>query len=323
MSETITARIDSTTAIPPTYLTDIVPPPTACKIELTSRCQLRCQMCSLPGRDKQTNLEIDWDVYTRLIDEMASVGIAEAGLFYLGESTTSPALLTKAAKYAKRKIDYVFLTTNGVEMTPFLFGELAPYIDSLKFSVNASSEEQWKQITRTKPALWHKALDNLKACKKVRDAEGYSTRIYASSILYDGEQRERMDSLLKERVLPYVDEHYFLPLYSEMQSPQAAQNAEKGWKVNAGNPGRVGALRPALPCWAIFKEGHIRADGGVSLCCFGADDTWDCGNLNDSSFMAAWNSDKAKALRRKHLSGSVKGTVCESCIHGSQEVKFV
>lgn len=320
----ITHRIDHTTSIPAAYLSEVVPPPNSIKIELTSTCQLRCRMCSLPGREKQTNQEIDWGLYTSLIDEMVAEGISEAGLFYLGESTTSPELLVRAAKYAKRAgIDYVFLTTNGVEMTPFLFGELAPYLDSLKFSVNCADEAQWKEITRTKPALWHKALDNLKACYEVRNKEGFKTRIYASSILYDGDQKTRMEKLLDERVRPYTDETYYLPCYSEMQSPQAKENEARGWKVNAGNPGRVGALRPALPCWAIFKEGHVRSDGGVSLCCFGADGTWDCGNLKDGGFMRAWNSEIARDLRKAHLSGSVKGTVCETCVHGTKAVSFV
>lgn len=315
--ETISSRIDETTRIPSEFLAEITPPVKAIKVEIVGRCQLRCNMCSLPAREDQPKQDMDFGLYKSLVDEMVEQGIEEIGLFYIGESTLNPALLVDCAKYARRRgIPYIFLTTNGVGMTPFLFGELAPYLDSLKFSINAADGDQWREITRTKPALWDKALNNLRDCFMARNAGGFKTRIYASSILYDGDQRERMELLLETRVRPFVDEHYFLPLYNEMQSPQAAANLARGWSPNAGNPGRVGALRDALPCWAIFREGHVRVDGSVSLCCFGSDDRWDCGNIKDGGFMKAWNSETARKLRRAHLSGDVHGTVCEKCIHG-------
>jgi radical SAM protein with 4Fe4S-binding SPASM domain len=123
--------------------------------------------------------------------------------------------------------------------------------------------------------------------------------------------------------LQFVDEHYWLPLFKEMQSPLAAKNLSRGWKPNAGNSGRLDNMVDPLPCWAVFSEGHLRVDGGLSACCFGADDKFDMGNLNEMRFMDAWNSSAFQALRKRHLSGNVHGTACEECIHGTKEVKFV
>jgi hypothetical protein len=208
-------------------------------------------------------------------------------------------------------------------MTPMLAGELMSNgLDSLKFSINAT-HDQFREAIGVKPKLLETALNNLKLAWDIRNDYAYKTRLYASSIKFDGDQQTKMEELLRARVLPYVDEHYWLPLFSEMQSPLADKNKARGWKANAGNQGRLENLVDPLPCWACFTEGHLRVDGSLSACCFGADDTFDMGNLNDMSFMQAWHSATFKALREKHLSGDVRGTVCESCIHGTKAVGFV
>lgn len=314
----ITERIDGVTHIPKKYLAEILPAPKSVKIELTNRCNYSCSMCGIRGREKAGKEDIDFDLFKRATQEMKDAGVEEIGLFYIGESTLSPALLVEALKHCKAiGIPYVFLTTNGSLLNPMLAGELMEHgLDSLKFSINAATPEQFKEFMGVKPALFEYALRNLKDAYDLRNRNGYRTKIYASSIQFAGEQQEAMEALLSERVVPYVDEHYWLPLFSEMQSPNAERNLERGWKANGGNQGRLENLRDPLPCWAVFREGHLRVDGGLSACCFGADSKFDMGNLNEMSFMDAWNSGAFQALRKAHLSGDVHNTPCEKCIHG-------
>lgn len=316
--ETITGRIDAVTRIPPKYRVEHCPPPKSVKIELTNRCNYACSMCGLRGRETPGRDDIDFDKFCAWTKDMRDSGVEEIGLFYIGESTMNPALLVRCLTHVKRvlRFPYVFLTTNGSLLTPMLAGELMEAgLDSLKFSINAT-HDQFKDAMGVKPALLEKALNNLEAAWRIREERGYHTRIYASSIKFDGEQHERMEELLRARVRPYVDQHYWLPLFAEMQSPLAEKNKERGWKPNAGNQGRLESLVDPLPCWACFTEGHLRVDGGLSACCFGADDKFDMGNLNEAGFMEVWNGEKFKALRKQHLSGDVHGTVCEKCIHG-------
>ncbi|MFZ9199684.1 MAG: hypothetical protein ACO22Z_10070, partial [Paracoccaceae bacterium] len=55
----------------------------------------------------------------------------------------------------------------------------------------------------------------------------------------------KMESLLQDKVLPYVDQHYFLPLYGQMTHFNTQGNA-LGYVPTAGNQGRIGALRDPL-----------------------------------------------------------------------------
>ena len=311
----IVKRIDAITRISDKYLHAELPAPKSVKIELTGRCNFRCGFCALRSREEQPKDDMDFDLFRRITVEMKDSGVEEIGLFYLGESMMAPGLLVNAVAWCKQiGIPYVFLTSNASLATPLLVHNLmAEGLDSLKWSVNAADEQQFKEVMGVSPRLFHRALRNIKEAKTVRDSNRFTTTLSASSIKYDGEQQKRMEAMLEEHVIPYVDEHYWLPLYS-MGSVAEEREAELGYRPTAGNQGRLGALRDPLPCWSAFTEGHVRADGGLSLCCFDADGRFVVGDLTKQHFMDAWNSAAFVKIREAHLKKDVTGTVCENCV---------
>jgi MoaA/NifB/PqqE/SkfB family radical SAM enzyme len=174
-----------------------------------------------------------------VVDDAAAAGVQEVGCFYLGESFSNPELLVWAIGYAKTKVPYVFLTTNGSLAKPeHLDACMAAGLDSLKFSINASDVAQFEAIMGVKAKNYHKALDNLKAARELRDEMGYATRISASYIAYDGEHRQAMQKLLDEQVRPYADDVYALPLYG-MSLRADEIEAATGYKPTHGNMGRL------------------------------------------------------------------------------------
>lgn len=312
----ITAKIDQITRIPPSHRLATLPAPKSVKIELSGRCNYRCGFCALRTREEQPKGDMDIALFRRVTSEMREAGVEEIGVFYLGESFMNPGLLVEAIEWCKLalKFPYVFLTTNGSLSDPETVGWcMHAGLDSLKFSVNAADEEQFERVMGVKAKLFRDALANIRKARLVRDAGQYKCGIYASSIQYDGEQQEKMKALLDEHVVPYVDQHYWLPLYS-MGAFAEQREAELGYRPTAGNQGRVGALREPLPCWSAFTEGHVRADGGLSACCFDAGGQWVMGDLVQTPFMDAWNSPGFVALREAHLRRDVTGTICEKCV---------
>lgn len=313
---TITERIDAVTLIPPQFLKAEAPPPKSVKIEISPRCNYRCGFCALRTRAVQPKQDMDFGLFQRVTTEMRDAGVEEVGLFYLGESFMGPELLLKCIEWVKGELGfpYAFLTSNASIADPEHVERcMAAGLDSLKWSVNAADAGQFRAVMGVSTKLFHKALANIKAAWAVRQRGGYKTGLYASSIRYDGEQQARMESLLAEHVLPYVDQHYWLPLYS-MGSFATQREEQLGYRPTAGNQGRLDALREPLPCWSAFTEGHITADGNLSACCFDANANWTMGNLVTAPFMQAWNSQKFMDLRAAHLKRDVRGTVCEDCI---------
>ena len=308
----ITARIDAVTAIPFTSRTAAPPPPRAVKIELTSQCNYRCGFCAHRLRLKDRG-EMRWPLFTRLVGEMVDAGVEELGLFFIGESFMCD-WLPDAVAYAKaRGIRYVFLTTNGSLASPASVRAcMEAGLDSLKFSMNNADAAQFERVAQVKAKLFQDSVDNLKAARRVRDDAGYRCGLFASSIRYDGEQQERMQALVDE-ILPYVDEHYWLPLYS-MGSLAEERERELGYRPTAGNQGRLACLREPLPCWSLFTEGHITYDGKLSACCFDAGDRWIMADLNEVAFLDGWRSPAFTRLREAHLARDVRGTICEACV---------
>lgn len=306
----ITERIDRITCLSEEYRSSTPPIPRSVKIELTARCDFQCFFCAsrLRLRDKG---DIDPAFFRRVLAEMRALGVEEIGLFYLGESFLCR-WLPEAIGYAKHDCGYpyVFLTTNGRMAAPERAREcMAAGLDSLKFSFNFADAAQFAQVTGVRAADFHEVEENLKAARRVRDRHGYSCGIYASSIRYDDAQQARMEATV-QRILPCVDEHYWLPLYGQAGLTSGA----RGTVPSAGNQGRVGALRKPLPCWSLFTEGHITWDGRLSACCFDHDGRFDMGDLTRQSFAAAWHSARFQALRAANLKEDVRGTACEKCI---------
>lgn len=308
---TITERIDAITHVSDDYRHAAPPCPKSVKIELTALCDFKCFFCAT-GMKLREKAHMDKGLFERLLAEMREAGVEEIGLFYLGESFLCK-WLPEAIAYARGiGYPYVFLTTNGRLAIPDRVRAcMEAGLNSLKFSFNSADPDQFRQVTQVD--AFDKVVENVKEARRMRDeveqASGHRCGLYASSILYDGEQRERMQRAVA-LIEPHVDEHYWLPLYG-----QAGLTAGvNGTKPVAGNIGRIGALRPPLPCWSVFTEGHITYDGKLSACCFDHDGRFNMGDLNEMSFMEAWRSPAFQALRTANLRKDVTGTPCARCI---------
>jgi MoaA/NifB/PqqE/SkfB family radical SAM enzyme len=310
----ITERIDRITLLTDERRSPRPPVPRSVKIELTARCDFQCFFCASHMRLREKR-DIDPRFFRRILPKLRALGVEEIGLFYLGESFTCR-WLAEAVLFAKRECGYpyVFLTTNGRMATPERVREcMEAGLDSLKFSFNFSDPAQFHEVTRVRAEDFWLVERNLREARRVRDeveAEtGHRCGLYASSIRYDDAQHERMAAAVA-RIAPYVDEHYWLPLYGQAGLTSGAM----GTVPTAGNQGRIGALRKPLPCWSLFTEGHITWDARLSACCFDHDGRFSMGNLERESFMQAWHSEPFQKLRRANLGMDVRGTACEKCI---------
>lgn len=328
----IRQRIDAVTEMNDVHLVSVCPPPISIKTETSNRCNYKCSFCALRTRDVAGKEDMPWESLKHVMDISKAAGVKEWGCFYLGEATMAPDLLVKEIEYAKSiGFEYIFLTTNGSLLNPELAEAIMKAgLDSLKFSINAKDDKQFEDVMGVKAKNFKAALQNLRYARSIRDIHHYKTKIYASYIAFDGKQGEEMQSLLNDRVRPYCDDVYALPLYS-MGLTAAALEEATGYKPTHGNMGRLDEetgipTRLGIPCWSVFKEAHVRIDQKnghpiLSACCFGADSRFDICDLNDyEDFMDAWNHPKLQAIRQAHLnavtegSKALNGTMCEVCV---------
>ncbi len=215
----ITRRIDAITRLGPERASEAPPVPASVKIELTARCDSRCFFCAAQQRLRKKG-DMDWLLYRRLAREARELGAEELGVFYLGESFLCD-WLPEAIEFAKREcgFPYVFLTTNGRLATPDRVEAcMRAGLDSLKFSFNFSSARHFHEVTGVKVSGFAEVVGNLQQAREVRDrverSTGHRCGLYASSIQYDGVQQTRMATAV-QKIAPYIDEHYWLPLFSQ------------------------------------------------------------------------------------------------------------
>jgi len=261
---------------------------------------------------------MDQALYQRLVSELANSGVEEIGVFYLGESFLLD-WLPEAIAYARKEcgIPYVFLTTNGRMATPDKVNAcIKAGLNSLKFSFNHSGPDQLQEVTGVDGRNFGIIRENIQKSRAIRDylrdTRGLECGVYASSILYDREQRRAMEEAVSG-ILPYVDEHYYLPLYNQGALTTGTALAY-GYTPSPGNRGRIGALRDPVPCWSAFTEGHITWDGHLSACCFDHSASWRMGDLKKTSFNESWHSRPFRELRRAHLKKNLQGTPCQECV---------
>lgn len=248
------------------------------------------------------------DLFRRIVRELRAAGVDQLGLFYMSEPFVV-AGLADAIRWAKEEagVPYVFLTTNGVAA-----GErevracIEAGLNSLKFALNFSDPQQWRSAGSVDAGV-DAVIENVRLARRVRDEvrerTGHACRLSASSLEFDANQHGRMEPLLRA-VSESVDEHYWLPLLGRRGlAPVDMPDRERS---------QIG--RKALPCWPLFSEAHVRADGCLSACCLDASDRFVVGDLNSMDFQSAWHSETFRALRQAHLRGDVGSTACEQCI---------
>ena len=325
----ITHRIDAVTNIGDLRIRmgGLQPAPKSVKIELVARCNLHCKYCATSMRSTKPKKDMDLWLFKKITEDMRLCGVEEIGLFYLGESTLNPPLLLKSIEWCKHQMDfpYVFLTSNATMVDiDFASDMMSLGLDSLKWSVNFKDQEQFADMTGTNGKLFDQAISNIKAVWEERVRTYKDTILTASSILYNDQFKAEMQPFLDEHILPYVDQHYWLPLY-QMSMFHDYVVEQTGYLPTHGNMGRLDddtllPIRKPLPCWTVFTEGHVRVDGGLAACCFGNDDKFDMGMLDGRNFMYQWNSEKFQKIREAQLRTITEGqkalinTPCKVCV---------
>ena len=125
------------------------PFPKKAKIEITTRCDLKCYYCKLTHNNPQK--EMPEFLVKKILQDLKNIGVEHVGLFWMGEPLFNKKL-SEYIKFAKMiGIKYVFITTNGRMAVPRRIKDLiASGIDSIKFSINSSTREKYYNTTKYK-----------------------------------------------------------------------------------------------------------------------------------------------------------------------------
>jgi len=307
--KTITDRIDAVSKLTGERLIDTPPPPRSVKIELVGNCNFSCWFCGT-GTSQREKRHMDFELFKKITSEAKDIGIAEVGLFYLGESTLYPQLV-EAVSFAKGiGIEYVFLTTNGYSLSEeLLFDLFDAGLDSLKFSFNYKDRESCLETTGVD--AYEQIISNIELANKIRNADYFNCRLYASSIEYNEDARSEMEESIS-RISPFLEEHYWLPLFNQGGHLADHDDMEN---TTGNNVARSDDDRNTKVCWGLFSKTNVTWDGILSACCFDHKGEFSMGDLKSETFMESWHSEKFKELRSKHINDDIEDLPCHKCLH--------
>ncbi len=296
----IKQRVSETSRVPIELRVARPPFPKKAKVEVTSRCDLKCFFCQ-HTHDTGKHGNIEPGLLSRLLRELRELGVEDLGLFWIGEPLLNRALPEYVAEAKALGFPYVFITTNGRIATKERLEPLFDAgLDSIKFSFNADNAESYRRVCGVDG--FDRTIQNLKHAWTLR-GDRQKPAIYASTVQIKG--REQEYERAKALIEPYVDQHYPLPLYGQ-------QNINEQAELVPATSGRT--LASMLPCWSLFTEPHISFDGHMSACFCDHDRRLYMGDLKQMSILDAWYSKPFVALRQQHLAGDVSGSVCATCI---------
>lgn len=120
------------------------------------------------------------------LKEIIESGTKQVGVLFLGESTLNPLLPFFIERLKGAGVEYVFLTTNGLLVGGDLMRILLDSgLDSLKWSVNYSSADDFVLQTGSSRRNFDVIMSNIKECFEYRNTTNSKCRLYSSIVVND------------------------------------------------------------------------------------------------------------------------------------------
>lgn len=250
-------------------------------LDLATKCNLRCPMCTVWGSDDETAIDsvagvMDLEASRRLLDEiMAAKPLIQPNMW--GEPLMAPNLRQQIMDMKSRGMA-VAMNTNGLTLTE----DLAKFfvdqkVDSVMFSIDSVTRQTLRKI---------RGIDKLEKIEtavfrllKMRGESDFP-RVGVSFTIQDDNRHEA--DLFVARWAGVVDVVrmglvFVNGTYPDMQTPDKR-----------------------LPCPAIYSTMPVHNDGTVTVCCLDGFKATNMGNVFKDGVRAVWQGEEFAKVRYYH-----------------------
>lgn len=281
-------------------------------LDLNNTCNGRCAFCS--NRKISEYAYMDKKLAFRIIKECVENGTEDLAPYALGEPFMRQDL-AEFIEYAKGLgFKYIFLTSNGTLATPERAKPaLDAGLDSIKFSVNAGTRETYRKVHGND--LFEAVIKNIKWFREYREKSGLKYGIYVSMVPTSISVHEW--PILNKILSPYVDE-----IDLRGCSNQGGNMHENNFTEKIDKKNLLGSLRKGQfsnRCPDIFFRCTVTTQGFLSACVVDYQNFLCVADLNKTSLKEAWHNKIFVELRKRHISGDIKGTMCYNCLNNCNE----
>ena len=270
-------------------------------VELSNACNHACIFCANPHMQRKIS-RINSDLLERIMTEAADLACEEIGFYTTGEPFVHKNLKYFTSKAHDLGFRYIYISTNGALATPEKMQEIVDAgMNSIKFSINAGTRESYRRIHGRDD--WDKVMTNLRFLSEYRKT--LEQGLYLSVSFIVTKQTEHEEKIYRELFTPLVDEVYIQPCGSQAGNMSGAQQLLSVGEAQGQGDGGI--------CPLPFARFHVTCEGYLTLCCTDYQNYLAVADLNEMSLNEAWHCPEFVAIRKRHISGDLKGTLCGNC----------
>jgi radical SAM protein with 4Fe4S-binding SPASM domain len=258
-------------------------------VELSAACNLSCVMCPrqyVPGADGFMRR----DLFEKIIEEVAGREVEAVVPFFRGEALLHPSFLEMMRLLREKTRARIQLATNALLLSRAVSKELLGLpVDFISFSLDASTEETYKQV---RPGGdFHRVMANIEDFLRLRGEMPASSTTVQVSLTEGDHNRHEIPSFIEGWQLK-ADRVRIYPRHSE--------------KGRFGRLGPCSFLRPEATrtaCLKPFADMVIYADGQVALC----NHDWNrkgkgaIGSVTERTIREIWEGPAYERIRGLHL----------------------
>lgn len=254
-------------------------------IELTSRCNLKCEMC-YQQHIQEKRMDMSEHIFKKIVDEGTQESLCSMKLQSRGESLLHKKILELLA-YAKNKgvID-VHITTNGLLLKDDTIKGLID--NGLDLLIISYDDEHAAAATMKKSDYTAFLQDVIKKLHRYRNHRSKNLKIRVQTCIskYIPENIKKEERKNRE-LFPEADAVLINPVYASYEEDPHLLNLDE---------------YDFYPCSYLWQRLTIYADGSVTTC----SRDYNCkynriGNIETSSIRELWHSPTMRDLRKRHL----------------------
>ena len=268
------------------------------QIETVRVCNAACIMCTI-STSPSLNQSMTDAIFERIIEEIKSYKNYDPYISLLGlnEPLMDKKIFKRIKKIKESGISMISIQSNGSLLNEEKSEKLLESgICAIGFSIESINKDVFEKI-RLKLEL-EKVLSGIKTFIKIRNKIKPKLPI---SIFYTYSEKNLNEynqyrSYWKNELTIGVDHIFLAPIHSFNKFEMYSE------------------INDQLPCYQIFNDMHIRADGEVSMCCIDVESEYGYGNIKEKSIEEIYNCKLIKEDRHKHLIGERKKIkICNNC----------
>lgn len=265
-------------------------------LELSAACNMKCPMCyttTEPFKTSVPHVTMDFDLYRRIVDELAAKGVYSIRLSWRGEPTMHPRFMD-FVRYAKGKgIPEVDSLTNGLRLTVEMFEELVDLgMDWLTISFDGTGET-YDRIRA--PARYDEMLEKIRAFAAIKKRKRQSKPVIRLQGVWPA---------IAENPEKYFET--FEPLVDEVSVNTLLDYLHKDEEIQ---------YLPNFTCPVPFQRLVIGSDGRAFMCINDELGRVPVGDAKTQSIKEIWGGPALEGVRRVHKRGAGVATYapCRDC----------